>query len=166
MVNVHALVASGVNADGHQEILGLQVTSAEDGTGWLGFFRDVTTRGLTGVALVTSDAHAGLVAAIGATVPGATWQRCRTHWVRKESSCSFGCAVDDLLCASTRMSAGSWRGGSLARLRCWLPSPLRNAHRHADKLIFYRPSESDTSASPHPAGWRRSRRPGRRARRR
>ncbi|HEX2297733.1 MAG TPA: IS256 family transposase [Pseudonocardiaceae bacterium] len=80
VVNVHALVATGVNGDGHREILGLQVTSAEDGAGWLGFFRDLTARGLTGVALVTSDAHAGLVAAIGATLPGAAWQRCRTHY--------------------------------------------------------------------------------------
>jgi putative transposase len=80
VVNVHALVATGVNADGHREILGLQVTSAEDGAGWLAFFRDLTARGLTGVQLVTSDAHAGLVTAIGATLPGAAWQRCRTHY--------------------------------------------------------------------------------------
>ena len=79
MVNVHALIATGVNADGHREILGLQVTSAEDGAGWLGFFRDLTSRGLTGVQLVTSDAHRGLVEAIGVTLPGANWQR-RTHY--------------------------------------------------------------------------------------
>ena len=80
VVNVHALLATGVNGDGHREILGLQVTSAEDGAGWLGFFRDLTARGLSGVKLVTSDAHHGLVAAIGATLPGASWQRCRTHY--------------------------------------------------------------------------------------
>jgi putative transposase len=80
VVNVHALLATGVNADGHREILGLQVTSAEDGAGWLSFFRDLTARGLSGVRLVTSDAHRGLVDAIGATLPGATWQRCRTHY--------------------------------------------------------------------------------------
>jgi transposase-like protein len=80
VVNVHALLATGVNADGHREILGLQVTSAEDGAGWLGFFRDLTARGLSGVRLVTSDAHRGLVDAIGATLPGASWQRCRTHY--------------------------------------------------------------------------------------
>src|SRR3954462_15321441 len=79
-VNVHALLATGVNGDGYREILGLQITSAEDGAGWLGFFRDLTARGLSGVALVTSDAHRGLVEAIGATLPGATWQRCRTHY--------------------------------------------------------------------------------------
>ena len=58
----------------------MQVTSAEDGAGWLAFFRDLVARGLSGVALVTSDAHPGLVAAIGATLPGAAWQRCRTHY--------------------------------------------------------------------------------------
>jgi transposase-like protein len=80
VVNVHALVAVGVNGDGHREILGLQVSSAEDGAGWLGFFRDLTARGLSGVKLVTSDAHRGLVEAIGVTLPGASWQRCRTHY--------------------------------------------------------------------------------------
>jgi transposase-like protein len=79
-VKVHALLATGVNADGYREILGLHVTSAEDGAGWLAFFRDLTARGLTGVKLVTSDAHRGLVEAIGATLPGAAWQRCRTHY--------------------------------------------------------------------------------------
>jgi transposase-like protein len=79
-VNVHALLAVGVNADGHREILGLHVTSAEDGAGWLAFFRDLTARGLSGVKLVTSDAHRGLVEAVGATLPGAAWQRCRTHY--------------------------------------------------------------------------------------
>ncbi len=80
VVPVHALVATGVNADGHREILGIQVTTSEDGAGWLGFFRDLTARGLSGVKLVTSDAHAGLTAAISATLPGASWQRCRTHY--------------------------------------------------------------------------------------
>ncbi len=81
-VGVHALIAVGVNADGHREILGLDVTSAEDGAGWLAFFRSLAARGLSGVALVTSDAHPGLVDAIGAALPGAGWQRCRTHYLR------------------------------------------------------------------------------------
>ena len=80
VVPVHALVATGVNADGHREILGIHVTTSEDGAGWLAFFRDLVARGLSGVKLVTSDAHAGLVAAISATLPGAAWQRCRTHY--------------------------------------------------------------------------------------
>ena len=80
VVNVHALIAVGVNAEGHREILGIDVSTAEDGAGWLTFWRSLTARGLSGVKLVTSDAHAGLVAAIGATLPGAAWQRCRTHY--------------------------------------------------------------------------------------
>lgn len=80
VVNAVVLVATGVNADGHREVLGVQVTTSETGPAWLTFFQDLVARGLTGVKLVTSDAHAGLVAAIGATLPGATWQRCRTHY--------------------------------------------------------------------------------------
>jgi putative transposase len=80
VVNVHALIATGVNAEGYREILGIDVTTAEDGAGWLTFLRSLTARGLSGVRLVTSDAHAGLVNAIGATLPGASWQRCRTHY--------------------------------------------------------------------------------------
>lgn len=79
VVKVAVLVATGVNADGYREILGLQVNSTEDGAGWLTFWRDLVARGLNGVKLVTSDAHAGLVAAIGASV-GGSWQRCRTHY--------------------------------------------------------------------------------------
>jgi putative transposase len=74
-VLVHALIAVGVNAVGKREILGLDVTSSEDGAGWLASFR-----GLSGVLLVTSDAHAGMVAAIAAALPGASWQRCRFHY--------------------------------------------------------------------------------------
>src|SRR6202167_1586665 len=81
-VNVHCLIATGVNADGCREILGLDVTSSEDGAGWLAFLRGLAARGLSGVALVTSDDHAGLVNAIAAVLPGAAWQRCRTHYHR------------------------------------------------------------------------------------
>jgi putative transposase len=80
VVQVHALLATGVNGDGHREILGLDVTSSEDGAGWLAFLRGLVARGLSGVKLVTSDAHSGLVTAIGAALPGASWQRCRTHY--------------------------------------------------------------------------------------
>jgi len=80
VVNVHALIAVGVNAEGYREILGIDATTTEDGAGWLTFLRSLTARGLSGVRLVTSDAHAGLLAAIGATLPGASWQRCRTHY--------------------------------------------------------------------------------------
>ena len=62
LVNVHALIATAVNAEGYREILGIDVTTTEDGAGWLTFLRSLTARGLSGVRLVTSDAHAGLLA--------------------------------------------------------------------------------------------------------
>ncbi len=61
---------------------GLELFTAEDGAGWTAFLRDLVARGLSGVRLVISDDHAGLVAAIAAVLPGASWQRCRTHFVR------------------------------------------------------------------------------------
>ena len=81
IVNVATVVAVGVNAVGQREILGVDVFTAEDGAAWLAFLRGLVARGLDGVRLVTSDAHAGLVAAIAAVYPGASWQRCRTHCV-------------------------------------------------------------------------------------
>src|SRR5579875_2201824 len=80
VVKVAVMVATGVNADGHREVLGIHTATTESGAGWLAFFRDLVARGLSGVAMVTSDAHAGLVEAIGATLPNASWQRCRTHY--------------------------------------------------------------------------------------
>ena len=81
-MNVHALIATGVNADGKREILGLDVATAEDGAGWLAFLRGLAARGLSGVQLVTSDCHHGLRDAIAAVLPGACWQRCRAHYAR------------------------------------------------------------------------------------
>jgi putative transposase len=82
IVNVAVVVATGVNADGHREILGIDLITTEDGAGWTAFLRGLVARGLSGVALVVSDAHRGLVDAIASVLPGATWQRCRAHFVR------------------------------------------------------------------------------------
>lgn len=53
-VSVHCLIATGVNADGHREVLGVDVTSSEDGAGWLAFLRGLVARGLSGVAATTT----------------------------------------------------------------------------------------------------------------
>ena len=81
-VNVCVVHAVGVNCDGFRESLGLDVVTSEDGAAWLAFLRSLVARGLAGVKLATSDAHPGLVDAIAATLPGAAWQRCRTHFMR------------------------------------------------------------------------------------
>ncbi|RSM57970.1 IS256 family transposase [Actinoplanes sp. ATCC 53533] len=80
VVKAVVLVATGVNADGHREVLGVKVATSETKQAWNAFFADLVARGLTGVCLVTSDAHAGLVDAIAANLPGTSWQRCRTHY--------------------------------------------------------------------------------------
>src|SRR5262249_20216224 len=81
-VNVCVVHAVGVNRDGFRESLGLDVVTSEDGAAWLAFLRSLVARGPAGVRLVTSDAHPGLVDAIAASLPGACWQRCRTHAMR------------------------------------------------------------------------------------
>jgi putative transposase len=80
VINAVVLLATGVNGDGHREVLGMRVATSETGAAWNEFFADLTARGLAGVRLVTSDAHAGLVEAVAANLPGAAWQRCRTHY--------------------------------------------------------------------------------------
>ena len=80
VINAVVLLASGVNGDGHREVLGMRVATSETGAAWNEFFADLVARGLAGVRLVTSDAHPGLVEAVAANLPGATWQRCRTHY--------------------------------------------------------------------------------------
>jgi transposase-like protein len=82
VINVACLLAVGVNGDGNREILGVDVATTEDGAGWLAFMRSLIARGLSGTQLVISDDHPGLVDAIGATLAGASWQRCRTHYLR------------------------------------------------------------------------------------
>jgi transposase-like protein len=82
VVNVWTLLATGVNSTGTREILGFDVVTDEDGSGWTSFLRGLVARGLGGVCLVISDAHAGLKDAIAAVLPGASWQRCRTHFMR------------------------------------------------------------------------------------
>ena len=84
VVSAAVLVATGINADGHREVLGVKVATSETKHAWNAFFADLVARGLTGgpegVLMVTSDAHAGLVEAIAANLPGTSWQRCRTHY--------------------------------------------------------------------------------------
>lgn len=82
VVSQAVVVAIGVAADGKREVLGFDVGDSEDRAFWTGFLRTLRARGLSGVQLVISDAHEGLKQAIGAVFLGATWQRCRVHWLR------------------------------------------------------------------------------------
>ncbi|WP_405880594.1 IS256 family transposase [Streptomyces sp. NBC_01136] len=97
VVNIACLVAVAVTSEGRREVIGLDAVTSEDGPGWLAFFRSLTARGLSGVKLVISDAHEGLVNAIGATLPGSSWQRCRTHYARNLASCVPKSAVSGVM---------------------------------------------------------------------
>ena len=110
IVNVCVVVATGVNAEGQREILGMDVGASEDGAFWLAFLRSLTARGLSGVELVVSDAtracpcesRGAVKNAIAAVFAGASWQRCRTHFManlltRVPKRAQPGVATQDLL---------------------------------------------------------------------
>ena len=82
VVSRAVVVATGITAAGGREVLGVDVGDSEDETFWTAFLRSLTHRGLAGVRLVISDAHAGLTAAIRKCMTGASWQRCRVHYAR------------------------------------------------------------------------------------
>jgi transposase-like protein len=82
VISQAVVIAVGVTAHGVREVLGVDVGPSEDGAFWLRFLRSLVARGLTGVHLVTSDAHEGLRQAIAAVLHGASWQRCRVHFLR------------------------------------------------------------------------------------
>jgi len=85
--SVAVVIAVGVKGEtGEREILGLDVGPSEDGAFWTSFLRSLVARGLSGVRLVTSDAHQGLKGAIEAVLQGASWQRCRVHFMRNALS--------------------------------------------------------------------------------
>ena len=145
IVNVCVVVATGVNAEGQREILGMDVGASEDGAFWLAFLRSLTARGLSRVELVTSDAHQGLKNAIAAVFAGASWQRCRTHFManlltRVPKRAQPGVATQDLLawsapstsnCLPPRSTANwtEWWNNSGSPLPRW-PSCWRMPRRH------------------------------------
>ena len=81
VVNVSAVVAAAVNVEGRREVVGFDIVTTESTTAWTGFLRSLVARGLSGVELVTSDAHGGIEAAIAAVLSEASWQRCHTHFM-------------------------------------------------------------------------------------
>lgn len=82
VVSRAVVIATGITATGNREILGADIGDSEDETFWGRFLRSLRGRGLSGVRLVISDAHAGLRNAIRRHLQGATWQRCRVHFAR------------------------------------------------------------------------------------
>ncbi len=135
VINAVVLVATGVNADGRREVLGMRVATSETGAAWNGFFSDLVARGLTGVRLVTSDAHAGLVEAIAANLPGASWQRCRTHYAANLMSVapkSLWPAVKAMLHSVYDQPDAGSVNAQFDRLLDYVDGKLPDAHDHLD----------------------------------
>ncbi len=82
VISMAVLIATGVKATGEREVVGVEVGPAEDLEFWRAFLRQLVSRGLSGVRLVTSDSHLGLKQAVAEILVGATWQRCRVHFMR------------------------------------------------------------------------------------
>jgi len=82
VTSMAVVVATGITATGAREVLGLDVGDSEDEVFWRGFLASLKRRGLSGVRLVISDQHAGLVAALRRSFQGAGHQRCRVHFAR------------------------------------------------------------------------------------
>ena len=134
VVSCAVLAATGVNNDGHREVLGVRVSTSETGPAWNEFFADLVARGLTGMRLVTSDAHLGLVEAIAANLPGATWQRCRTHYTANlmpsppkrygppSKRCSTRCTTSPTPHRSTPNTSASWTTSTTSSPPCVITS--------------------------------------------
>ena len=82
VVSRAVVVATGVAEDASREVLGVSIGDSEDAAFWTEFLQSLRGRGLSGVQLVISDSHLGLKAAIAKVFPGASWQRCRVHFMR------------------------------------------------------------------------------------
>jgi transposase-like protein len=91
-----ALIATGVNADGYREILGLRLGDSQSERSWAEFFRWLKGRGLHGVDLVVSDNHGGLTSAVRVQFQGASWQRCQMHLSANISSAAPKAVQEEL----------------------------------------------------------------------
>lgn len=101
-------VAIGVSNSGHKEIIGFDVYDSEKTSTWKEFFESLKSRGLRGVDIAISDAHAGLVEAIKECFPGSSWQRCQAHFTRniidkspKKYASALASEIKDMFNAST-----------------------------------------------------------------
>ena len=135
VINAVVLIATGVNADGRREVLGMRVATSETGAAWNSFFADLVARGLRGVQLVTSDAHQGLVEAIAANLPGVGWQRCRTHYAANLMSVcpkTMWPAVKAMLHSVYDQPDAEAVHAQFDRLLDYVETKLPDAHEHLD----------------------------------
>ncbi len=137
------MLAYGVHESGYREVIGLDVGECETEAFWRSFLRSLVERGLTGVQLVVSDAHAGLKKAIG-QVLGCPWQRCSVHFLRealgharREQQPMLAALLRPLFSAEDRERARELVGEALERLRKPLPKVAALLEEAEDDLLAF-----------------------------
>ncbi len=138
------VLAYGVHESGYREVIALDVGEAETEAFWRSFLRSLVERGLSGVQLVVSDAHAGLKKAIG-QVLGCPWQRCTVHFLRealgharREQQPMLAALLRPIFSADSSEQARELVGDALERLRKPLPKIAGLlAEAEEDLLAFY-----------------------------
>ena len=133
--NVSLLVASGVNADGFREILGICEGAKEDKAGWSAFLRHLVDRGRKGVELVTSDACRGLVESLAEYLPEARWQRCVVHFYRNVFSHVPATRVRDVAKMLKAIHAQEDRAAAEGKARTIIDALLRQRLKRAAELV-------------------------------
>jgi putative transposase len=137
------VLAYAVHESGYREVIGLDVGEAETEAFWRSFLRGLVARGLTGVQLVVSDAHAGLKKAIG-QVLGCPWQRCTVHFLRealgharREQQPMLAALLRPLFNADSDEEARTLLGEALERLRKPLPKIAELLEEAEDDLLAF-----------------------------
>jgi putative transposase len=137
------VLAYGVHESGYREVIALDVGEAETEAFWRSFLRGLVERGLRGVQLVVSDAHAGLKKAIG-QVLGCPWQRCSVHFLRealgharREQQPMLAALLRPLFNANTGEQAHELVGDALDRLRTPLPKIATLLEEAEDDLLAF-----------------------------
>jgi transposase-like protein len=138
------VIAHGVHETGRREIIGLDVGEAETEAFWTDFLRGLVARGLVGVQLVISDAHAGLKAAIARILGGAPWQRCTVHFlrdclgqVRRDQHGLLGALIRPIFNQPDRAAARDALSAAVAQLDDRLPKVAAMLEDAEDDILTF-----------------------------
>jgi len=144
IVNQAMVIAIGVRETGEREVLGFALGASEEEAFWLDFLRSLMRRGLTGVRLVTSDAHEGLKAALGQVLAGATWQRCRVHFMRnilahvpKGDKAIVAAALRTIFAQPDRQAAGQQLAEVVGAMRTRWPKAAELLAEAEEEVLAY-----------------------------
>jgi putative transposase len=144
IVSQAVVIAIGVRDDGERTVLGFDVGPGEEEAFWTAFLRQLKERGLSGVQLVTSDAHHGLKRAVQAVLTGATWQRCRVHFMRnvlarvpQRNKAMVAAAVRTIFAQPDREAAGQQLDTVAQALQPHWPSAAELLWQAADDVLTF-----------------------------